>query len=157
MVRLDPRGQRLNSWRAVPAAMAVVTIAAITAVMLSDRAPLVLRRLSNRIDAGTSRAAEVASQASPQSDFDIHVLSWALAALFVGLAAWSWRSLVLGNGLLFLYTVAVELAQGVLATTRNVEVSDIVANGAGVAAGLGLATALSLVLRASRLPDWGAG
>lgn len=123
-------------------------ISAATLIMLSDRAPGLLRRLSARVDAGGSRAARAASEAPlPESDFEIHVLVWLAAAVLVGLAAWSWPSLGLGGLSLFAFAVAVEGAQHLLTATRSAQLGDVAANAVGVAAGTGLAGALAAVWR----------
>ena len=81
----------------------------------------------------------------PQSDFDVHVAIWAVAALLVGLAMWSWLSLLIANGLMFSGSVALELAQATYTRSRNVELGDPAANAVGVVVGT-LAVAAFAVL-----------
>ncbi len=135
---LGPDGGRpFRGWRALASLTAAAVVAAGTVVMLADRAPAVLGRVSRRIDASGSRAARVAADARlPESDFEIHLVLWATAAVLVGLAAWSWRSLAGGGIALLAYAQAVELGQGVLTAARQVQLSDAVANAVGVAAGV---------------------
>jgi hypothetical protein len=111
-------------------------------ILLSDRAPGLFSRLSRRIDAGVSRAADATGLDVPgrdvsvaQSDLDIHVVIWAVAALLVGLAAWSWTSLVLGNGMVLAGSVMLEMAQWFYTSTRTVQLSDIAGNTVGVVTG----------------------
>ncbi len=134
----------------VPLLLLLGSLAANAAILLSDRAPGLLRRVSDRIDAGGSRAADVASRAhiSTESDFAVHVLIWGLAAVLVGLAAWSWGSMLLGGALVFASSVVLEAAQRTLTTTRTVQADDVVGNALGVILGLAAVTAFALVWRA---------
>ena len=73
--------------------LAAAALVANTVILLSDRAPGMFRRLSDRLDVGTVRAA--AAQVTPggdlpRSDFVIHVTLWAVA----GLAVLSGRAVV---------------------------------------------------------------
>jgi len=130
--------------------------AANAVILLSDRAPGLFRRLSARIDAGVSRAAGAAGVDVPggrvgvsRSDFDVHVLIWAVAALLVGLAAWSWLSLAFASATVFLGSVALELAQRTYSSSRTVQFLDVVANGVGVLAGTCGVAAFALVWKAA--------
>ena len=71
----------------------------------------------------------------PRSDFDVHVAIWAVAALLVGLAMWSWLSLFVVSGCLFAGSVALELAQAGYSRSRTVELSDLAGNAVGVLSG----------------------
>lgn len=139
---LGPGGRRFRGWRVVPTLLILASSAANAAILLSDRAPGLLRRVSNRIDAGGSRAAAVASRAhiSTDSDFAVHVALWGVAAVLVGLAAWSWGSMLLGGAALFASSVAVEGAQHFFTTTRTVQAADVAGNALGVAAGMAVVT-----------------
>ena len=114
-----------------------------TALMISDRAPGLLRRLfgesmqrlSARIDAG-ARVTSVASDPRlPASDALVHIAVWALALGLVGVAVWTWRGLGLGAIALFGLSVVIELFQGRFSDTRAVELGDVVANAVGLALG----------------------
>lgn len=124
--------------------------AATSALMLSDAAPSVLRRLfgafavrlSARLDAG--RRAQLIELGSdprlPANDSLVHIGLWAAVMVLAGLTVWSLRSLLplaiaIGAG-----SIVVELLQGIVTTTRGVEARDIAANLTGV--GLGVATCL---------------
>ncbi len=127
-------------------------VAANAVILLSDRAPGLLGRIARRIDAGVDRAVDVTGidipardVRVPRSDFDIHVAIWAVAALLVGLAMWSWLSLFLANGTVFAASVVLELAQASYTRSRDVELSDIAANAVGVSVGT-LAVAAFAVL-----------
>ena len=139
---LGPGGRPFRGWRIVPVLLGVAAFAANAVVLLSDRAPGLLRRVSRRIDAGVDRAADATgidvpgrSVGVPRSDFDVHVAICAIAALLVGLAMWSWLSLLVGNGLVFGVSVALELAQAGYTRSRNVELTDVAANAVGVLTG----------------------
>ncbi len=149
---LGPGGRPFRGWRVVPLLLSVGACAANAVVLLSDRAPGLLGRIARRIDAGVDRAADATGidvpggrVRVPQSDFDVHVAIWAVAALLVGLAMWSWLSLALANGALFSASVALELAQAGYTRSRNVELGDVAGNALGVLAGT-LAVALFAVL-----------
>jgi hypothetical protein len=150
-----PRHRPPVALRALVAVVAVAALGFNAALMLSDRAPGVLRRLfgdavqrlSARIDA-SERLANLAATTGtqvPQSDTVVHVAVWAVAALLVGLTVWSWIGLLLGAAVVVGLSALVEIGQGVLTDTRAVEASDMVANALGVAAGTVLAGACYLV------------
>ena len=96
----------------------------------------VVRRLSERIDAG-ARVPSVASDSRlAESDALVHIAVWGLAIGFVGVAVWTWRGLIVGAIVVFAGSLVVELAQGRLSDTRDVEMSDVLANAVGVALGV---------------------
>lgn len=142
---LGPGGRPFRRWRPLAALFAAGALLAATVVLLSDRAPGLLRRLSARIDTGSSRAAELASQARPQSDFEVHVLVWVAVTFFVGLAAWSSRSLLVSVVAVLFLSMAVEVGQRYVTQTRDVQLADMVANAVAVSAGLGLVSGLALL------------
>ncbi len=112
-------------------------------VLLSDRAPGSLAWFSDRIDAGSSRAAQVASQVQPRTAFQIHLLLWAVVTALVGLAMWSSPSVLGAAVAVLVLSLASERAQDVLTQTRNLQISDAVANVFGVLAGLGFVNGVS--------------
>jgi hypothetical protein len=130
----------------VPAGLCAVALLGAGLLLLSDRAPGLLRRLSLRIDSGSSRAAQVASQARPQSDFEIHVAIWAMVAALVGLAMWSKRSVLASAVVVFVGSMIADVAQQMVTSTRSAQASDIVANGFGTLAGLGLVYGLAALM-----------
>lgn len=151
---LGPGGRPFRGWRIVPLLLALGALAANAVVLLSDRAPGLLSRLSRRIDVAASRAADAAGidvtrgdVPVPQSDFDVHVLIWAVAALLVGLATWSWVSLFLANGAVFVASIALELAQDVYSSSRAVQLSDLFANAVGILAGTAVVAVFGLLWR----------
>jgi hypothetical protein len=151
---LGPGGRPFRGWRIVPVLLALVSFAVNVVLLLSDRAPGLLSRLSARIDAGVSRAAGAAGVdvpgapvGVPRSDFDIHVLIWAAAAVLVGLAMWSWASLVVSGAAVLVASVALELAQERYSRSRTVQFEDLVANTLGVAAGMCAVAAFALAWR----------
>ncbi len=114
-------------------------------VLMSDRAPGLLERVSRRIDAGSSRAAQLAAQTRPQSDFEIHIALWATITILVGLTMWSnWSVLVSAVGV-FLTSVVAERAQEALTTAREMQLGDIAGNLIGVLAGLGVVFGVAVV------------
>jgi hypothetical protein len=146
----------------VPLLLSLGALAANAVILLSDRAPGLLRRLSLRIDSGVDRAANAAgldvsgrSVRVPQSDFYVHVAIWAIAAVLVGLGMWSWLSLALANGLVFSASVLLELSQAVFTHSRNVQLSDVAGNATGVALGTLAVAAFAGVWRLThRPPAW---
>ena len=129
-----------------------------TALMISDRAPGVLRRLggelvdelSERIDADSGVASAV-SDGLPESDLIVHIGIWAVAVILAGVAVWSWRRLALAAVFTFTASVFIEAAQGLYTDTRSVEIDDVVANGLGVAAGTALVAMLDLAWSAATI------
>lgn len=139
---LGPGGRPFRGWRAGAILLSLGAGAVNALILLSDRAPGLLSRLSARIDAGVSRAAGAAgvdvpgaSVGVPQSDFDIHFLIWAVAALLVGLAMWSWASLAIGSAVVLVASATLELAQRAYSASRTVQFHDLVGNTLGVATG----------------------
>ncbi len=152
---LGPGGRPFRGLRVLPLLLSLGAFAANAVILLSDRAPGLFRRLSARIDAGVSRAAgatgvEVPGRSVrvPRSDFDVHVLIWAVAALLIGLAMWSWASLLLGSATVFASSVALELAQRSYSRSRSVQFDDMVANAVGVLAGTCLVVLFALAWKA---------
>ncbi len=115
-------------------------------VLMSDRAPGLLERVSRRIDAGSSRAAQLASQTRPQSDFEIHIVLWAVITIVVGLTMWSNRSVLASAIVVLMTSVVVERAQEALTLSREMQISDVVGNTIGVLAGLGVVTGLAILI-----------
>jgi hypothetical protein len=136
--------------------LSLAACAANVILLLSDRAPGLLSRISRRIDAGVDRAADATGIGVPggnvqaRSDFDVHVAIWAVSALLVGLAMWSWLSLLVANGSLFSASVALELAQSTYTRSRNVELVDLAANAVGVLVGTVAVAAFAVLWRLSR-------
>ena len=148
---LGPGGRPFRGWRVLPLLLSLAALAANAVILLSDRAPGLFRRVSARIDAGVSRAAGAAGVdvsgrdvRVPQSDFDVHVVIWGVAALLIGLATWSWASLLLGSAAILAFSVALELAQRTYSSSRSVQLNDMVGNAAGVIAGTCVVAAFAL-------------
>lgn len=153
-VPLGPGGRPFRGWRIVPLLLAVVAFGVNLAILLSDRAPGLFRRLSLKVDAGVTRAANAAGAQSdvrvPQSDVDIHIALWAMATLLVGLAMWSWASLFLSAGAVLCASLVVEGSQAFLTATRTVQASDAAANVVGVVVGLVAVVAVAGAWRLAR-------
>jgi hypothetical protein len=152
---LGPGGRPFRGWRIVPLVLSLGSFAANAVILLSDRAPGLFRSVSARIDAGVSRAAGATgvdvpgrTVRVPQSDFDVHVLIWGVAALLVGLAAWSWPSLLVAAGSVFATSVAVELGQRWLTVSRTVQLADVLGNAVGVTCGTCAVVGFALAWRA---------
>lgn len=159
---LGPGGRPLRGLRIPAALLCLANLAANGVIMLSDRAPGLLRRLSTTVDAGVARGATAAGAARatvdariPQSDFPVHLAVWATAALIVGLAAWSWPSLVLGAVGIFAISAGTEAAQGLYSSTRSVQLADLGANAVGVAVGAGAAALFAASWRLGRVARTG--
>ena len=128
------------------ALVAVGNALVVGVVLMSDRAPGLLDRISRRIDTGSSRAAQLASQARPQSDFEIHIVLWAVVTVLVGLTMWSNGSVLASAILVLTASVVIERAQEAFTLYREMQVGDLVANTIGVLTGLGLVTGLAIVM-----------
>ncbi len=151
---LGPGGRPFRGGRVLPLLLALGALGANAVILLSDRAPGLLGRVARRIDAGVDQAANVAGidvpgrgVRVPRSDFDVHVAIWAVAALLVGLAMWSWLSLVIGNGLVFAASVVLEWAQAGYSRSRTVELADLAGNAVGVLVGTVAVVAFALLWR----------
>lgn len=144
----------------------VALVAAIfnVAILVSDRAPGFLRRvfgdfarrLSDRLDSN-ARVEVIRDGGLPESDAIVHIGMWAVATLLIALTIWTWRGLLLASIAAFAASVGLELAQGLLTTTRDVESRDMLANAVGVLVGaaaavvcFGLWSVVSGVVRGSR-------
>lgn len=146
-VRRDSRLPNPLRWLA--GLMAVVVLGANTLIMLSDRAPGLLRRLSARLDVSamqTVSAPVTPVGRLPETDFMIHVVLWALAAVLAAVAMGSLWSRVFSAGVVLAYSVVLEVAQGVYTSSRSPQRADLVGNAIGVAAGLAVAVAVGLLL-----------
>jgi hypothetical protein len=118
-------------------------------LMLSDRAPGALqriggsavRRLFERIDLGGRGADVLNDPRLPEDDAIVHIAVWAVAAVLVGWALWSWIGLAVGAIAVFAGSLVIEALQGSLSTTRQVESSDVKANLVGVVLGTTVAAA----------------
>jgi hypothetical protein len=148
---LGPGGRPFRGWRIVPLLLSVVSFAVNVVLLLSDRAPGILSRLSSRIDAGAHRAAGAAgvdvpggSVRVPQSDFDVHVTIWAVAALLVGLAMWSWASLVMASAAVLSVSAGIEFSQQLLTRSRTLQLQDLLGNVLGVTTGTCAVVAFAL-------------
>lgn len=122
--------------------LGVAAMLTTAALLLSDRAPGVLRslfgdrarRLWERIDTG-NRVELASGPDITQPDFMVHVALWSVVTVLVGFAIWTWRGLLIAVAVLTVISVGLELAQGRYATTRNVQASDALANVVGIGAG----------------------
>lgn len=134
--------------RAVIAVGALATGLFSAALLLSDRAPGVLRtvlgprieRLWNRVDLA-GRPAELAGEAASQPDAVVHVVLWAVVTVLAVLTLWSWRATPFVVVAVAAASLVIELGQGVWSETRAVERSDMAANLLGT--GIGAAVAIA--------------
>jgi hypothetical protein len=140
--RFSPQDRPPASGRLFVGLLGVAAMLTTAAMLLSDRAPGILRslfgerarRLWERIDTG-NRVELAAGSEVTQTDFMVHVVLWTVVTVLTGFAIWTWRGLLFAVGALAAASIGLELAQGRYATTRNVEASDALANLAGIAAG----------------------
>ena len=150
MTPLGPGGRPFRGLRVLALLLSLGGLAANAVILLSDRAPGLLRRVARRIDVEVDRAAGAAgvdvpgSAGVPQSDFDVHAVMWCVAAVLVGLATWSWLSLFMAGSTVLASSVVLEMAQGAYSRTRSVQFSDVVGNTLGVMVGTGFVAAFSL-------------
>ncbi len=143
---LGPGGRPFARWRPAAALTGVGTALVSGIVLMSDRAPGLLQRLSARIDSGSSRAARLAAETRPQSDFETHILVWGTITLLVGLTMWSNPSLLVSAIAVLTTSVVAERAQEAFTLTRELQLADVVANTIGVLAGLGLVSGLAILM-----------
>ncbi len=126
------------------------------ALLLSDRAPRVLRtvfgdsvrRITERLDTG-GRAGSALDARDIGSDSIVHFGLWAIATVIVGLAVWSWFGLISAGVVIAATSLFLEVAQGRYSTTRRVEASDAAFNLLGVLAGATAAAVVYLVVEAA--------
>ncbi len=142
---LGPGGRPFAGLRPLDALLALGAMLAGGLLLLSDRAPGLLERLSRRIDVD-SRVAQVAADTRSQSDFEIHIVLWGLVTVLVGLAMWSNRSLLAAAVTVLVVSGVAERAQGVLTDRRAMQVADLAGNVIGVCAGFGLVSGLSILI-----------
>lgn len=143
--------------RAVAGLLAVAALLFNGLLMLSDRAPglmrriggTAVRRLFERIDAGGRGADILTDPRLPESDTLVHVAVWAIAVVLVGWAVWSWYGLLLVAIAMAGCSLAVEALQERLSTSRTVELSDVRGNLAGVALGTATVAACYLLYSAA--------
>ena len=145
---VGPGGRPGGGWRpwvaGVAAGLAVPTVV----LMLSDRAPGLLRRLSDRLERVDARPGDVARAAGlPDAAFAVHIGVWGLAGLVVVLASWSWRSLVVGLVVALVASGAVELAQEAFTEQRAAQWRDMLANAIGLGLGAAVGVAVWAVAR----------
>lgn len=127
------------------------------ALLLSDRAPGLMRRVLGgaaerlwaRIDAAGAPTT-IGQEARARPDFVVHVVVWAIVTLLVALTVWTVRGALLAMAAALAAGVALELLQGAWTHSRAVEFVDVVGNATGVLVGgvaavgaMGIAAALS--------------
>ncbi len=151
---LGPGGRPFARWRGPLTILALAAIAVTVAVLLSERAPGVIGDVSDRVSARLERRAPEASDAAAraaaragieESDAWAHIGLWSAATVLVGLATWSWASLVGAVLLLLGGSTALELVQERLAPSRITEWTDVAANTVGIGLGLAVVVAVTTV------------
>jgi uncharacterized membrane protein len=112
------------------------------ALLLSDRAPTVLRvlfgdfarQLSNRLDSD-GQASNALEARSVGNDSLVHLGLWAVATILIGIAVWSWIGLAMSALAVSAASLITEVAQGRYSSTRAVESKDAMFNLLGVGTG----------------------
>lgn len=110
--------------------------------MLSDRAPGLTKqifgdfavRLSDRLNR-SEQLGTLTEGRNPGNDAIVHIGVWAVATVLVGLALWRWSALAIAAVAIFAASIFIEVGQGRYTSSRAVELSDVAANGTGVALG----------------------
>src|SRR5690606_24444849 len=117
---LGPGGRPFARWRLAAALAALAVLAGALALLLSDRAPIVLDHLAEELSAQLDERAPEATRAmrdavadtrAEESDVQAHIGLWAAATALVGLATWSWRSLAVAVVGLLATSTVLELFQ----------------------------------------------
>lgn len=150
--RLSPTSRPPVALRAFIGLIGIGAGISAVAVLLSDRAPDLLKtmfgdvvvRVSRRVDAA-ERADAALGEKVPQTDAIVHIGIWATLAVLVGFALWTWWGLIATVATLAVGSLAVEVAQGRYTDTRAVERSDALANMLGIVAGAAVCTAAYIV------------
>ncbi len=151
---LGPGGRPFARWRGPLALVALGALVAVTALLLSDRAPEVIDSVSDRVAVRIDREAPDARARAVETlersgvderDTLAHIGLWSAATLLVGLATWSWRSLLVAVLVLGVGSTALELVQETIAPGRISEWRDVAANAAGIALGTAVVVATNSV------------
>jgi hypothetical protein len=128
--------------RAFVAILALGVVLSNVALLLSDRAPTVLRvlfgdfarQLSNRLDSD-GQASNALEARSVGNDSLVHLGLWAVATILIGIAVWSWIGLAMSALAVSAASLITEVAQGRYSSTRAVESKDAMFNLLGVGTG----------------------
>lgn len=128
--------------RGVVALLALGAVLSNVALLLSDRAPGLLRllfgdfarRLSKRLDTG-GRAGDALGARNVGNDSLVHFGLWAVATILIGIAVWSWIGLATSALAISASSLVIEIAQGRYSDTRSVEAKDAFFNLMGIASG----------------------
>ncbi len=126
-----------------------VALGALTVVLLlSDRAPSVLRGTFGATAADLAQRFNVEARAMlflddglPEADTLFHIGLWAGVTVLAALTVWTWRGAAVSAVAVFAASVLLEYAQGQYSSTRVVELRDVHANGLGVIVGFVTAAA----------------
>jgi|TARA_R110002110_G_scaffold411380_1_gene635689 hypothetical protein len=128
--------------RAFVAVLALGATLSNVALLLSDRAPTVLRvlfgdftrQLSNRLDSN-GQAGNALEARSVGSDSLVHFGLWAVVTILTGIAVWSWIGLATSALVISAGSLLTEVAQGRYSSTRAVESKDAMFNLLGIGTG----------------------
>ena len=137
--------------RVFVAILALGAVLSNVALLLSDRAPTVLRvlfgdfarRLSNRLDSD-GQAGNALEARSVGSDSLVHFGLWAVATILIGIAVWSWIGLATSALVISAGSLLTEVAQGRYSSTRAVESKDAMFNLLGIGTGIAAVALLYL-------------
>jgi VanZ family protein len=136
------RGRPPLAFRACIGLVALAGLLFTGALLLSDRAPGLMRRVLGgaaerlwaRIDAAGAPTA-LGEEARTRPDFVVHMVVWAVVTMLVALTVWSvWGAVWAMVGALAA-SVTLEVLQGRWTHSRAVEFVDVVANTTGVLLG----------------------
>lgn len=146
--RSRPSARPPMAFRSLVAVLALSAAAFNIALMLSDRAPGLSRRVFGGVAGGvldSLRRSEVVRSLTegrnPGYDALVHIAVWAVAMGLVGLALWRWTPLFIAASVLFVSSVVIEFAQGRFSSSRDVELSDVISNAVGVMLGVAACSA----------------
>jgi hypothetical protein len=144
MTPFGPGGSPREGIRPWFAGLGVLGALALVPLVFADRVPGMLDRTSDSIENTFGDWYwDVIKPFFPRPDTAMHLLIFASAAMLVGLLCWSWRTFVIGQVVVLVVGLVVEVLQPTLTSSRNFQTHDIVSNLAGQA--IGIASALAVI------------
>ncbi len=139
---MAPRDRPPVAARALVAAATVAAGLVIVALSWSDRAPGLLSSAAGDDAHWLWDALNVRFGFLPEVDAVAHIVMWGGLTLLLSMITWTYLGAILSGGLAAIASVAVEYGQQRYSSGRIFEVTDMLANGVGIAAGVAAAFVL---------------